>query len=169
MMERKNAHTSDRKRLNWVDWAILGTLFLGLMVAFFALRTVIGGSDGADGEVFYTVLISNVDETLFGAEAITVGVPVRSANGTVTLGSVTSWRREGHREATVKDGIVTSVTHPDRFDYYVTVSGEGVAKTGEGIRVGDIRIAAGMPVSLRVGGFFAERGEIVWVGWETVE
>lgn len=169
MMERKNAHTSDRKRLNWVDWAILGALLLGLLGAFFALRIVIGRADGANGEVLYTVLISDVDETLFGADAITVGVPVKSANGTVTLGSVTSWRREGHREATVRDGVVTSVTLPDRFDYYVTVIGEGIAKTGDGIRVGDIRIAAGMPVSLRVGGFLAERGEIVWVGWETVE
>ena len=53
-----------------------------------------------------------------------------------------------------------------KTDLLITVYARGIDGGGDGIRVRDIRVAAGDVWDLRVGGYFATGADIVWVSTE---
>lgn len=171
MKNRKQKEGAFRvRRLNWFDWGLLGLLAAGLVGGFFALRSMSMRTDGEEGTLVYTVVISNLEDPLFSADGETeifaVGDPVKTQNGTAILGTVSEIRREVHRSASVAGGKIVFAEVADRFDYYVTVHSDAHRKAGDGIRIGDIRMAAGMTVTLRIGDFYAPSAQVISAEWE---
>lgn len=96
---------------------------------------------------------------------ISSGATVYSQNGTVTLGSVTDRWVEPVSRPAVQDGLPVLVEDTFHRHLCVTVRGQGLQRPGDGLRIGDIRIAAGMRGDFRLGGYLAENAEILAV-WE---
>lgn len=118
--------------------------------------------------VRYTVLAEGVPTDVADAnggweELIARGASVTTATGTAQLGRVERVRVSPSLSATVRDGRVTLVEAPDRVDVYVTVRAEATVREGDGLRVGDIRIAAGSTGDFRLGAYLAGGARIVSV------
>jgi len=52
---------------------------------------------------------------------------------------------------------------PDKIILEVTVEGIGRVKGGDGVRISDVRIAAGSVGSFRLGGYYAARACVTYV------
>ena len=149
------------RRMNWFDWMLVGLVALLLGGVFFGVRYAADRADGTAGRVTYIVLISDAEEM-----ELAVGATLRSQNGTAVLGEVVEIQVQPHRYAAVRDGEIVIAQSPDRLDYTLTVRAEGREKEGDGVRVGDIRLAAGMRVSLRVDARLVDLAEISYLEWE---
>lgn len=158
-------------RFNWFDWLLLGLILIGIVAGIFIFRFFSKGDAQETGTITYTVIVSSVESDLFseGEDVILVGDQVRSQNGTAVLGEVESFRRVPHQIAAVENGKVVFAQDPHLEDYYVTVRSQATRKTGDGIRVGDIRLAAGMKVTLRIGDFYISSAEMISVEWEAAD
>ena len=66
-------------------------------------------------------------------------------------------------EAYAKDGRIRLAEVPDRGNLVVTVSGTALEREGDGLRIQDVRIAAGMDGCFRMGGFLGRNAQILWV------
>ncbi|MBQ9131707.1 MAG: DUF4330 family protein [Clostridia bacterium] len=93
------------------------------------------------------------------------GAAVCSQNGTASLGTVTDRRVEQVLRPAVRDGEAILLEDPFHRHLYVTVTGQGIRRPGDGLRIRDIRIAAGMRGDFRIGGYLAENADILAV-WE---
>jgi hypothetical protein len=67
------------------------------------------------------------------------------------------------QRATVKDGEVTFVELPDVAEPVITVRAQARLVEGRELRLGELRLAAGMQGSFLVGGFLMTNAEILWV------
>lgn len=117
-------------------------------------------------EVRYTLRVYGVSAVLFGEgqeELIPIGCTVRNENGTVALGRVESIRMLPQKSVAVKDGTLSFFESPSEVVLEVTVRGEGVLRNGDGIRIEDVRIAAGSTGTFRLGRYYAERASVIWV------
>ncbi len=146
-------------------------LLVGL--AAFAGFLAFGREAAPTVRVRYTLCVS--DCTLLPGErsaweSVDAGDAVRSENGTAMLGRVVSLRVRPHKAAVVRDGSFAVVTVPARFDVYVTVEGDGTRPAGRGLRISDIRIAAGSIGNFQIGGRYAEGATVVFAeGREVTE
>ena len=108
-------------------------------------------------------------ELLEGEEGILAHIPqgaaVYSQNGTARLGTVERVWVEPSMRPSVRDGLPTVTEDPFHRHLCVTVRGNGLQRAGDGLRIRDIRIAAGMRGDFCLGGYFAENAEILAV-WE---
>ena len=167
MKLKKRKERTKRLTPTWVDWLIL-LLIAALM--FFGLRYIKRRRSQAAPTVTvsYVLCLSAVDTAYVGdgngfEELISVGSKVTSANGTAPLGEVSQVWTEQHTVPAVQKGKVVFVEVPNRVDLYVKVRGNAVAKTGDGLRISDIRIAAGGVGDYRIGGFTANAATVVSV------
>ena len=174
-MTKKKEDRGERffKRWTWMDWMLIGLLVVlliggGLLVRFLTTR-----NEGREGVVTYTVLLSDVEEARFldddGELPFAVGSVVKSQNGTAKLGEITEISRRVHRTATVKGGKLVWIDSEGRYDYGITVRSDASHAVGDGIRVGDIRIAAGMRMTLRLGRFLGASAQVISVDWEDAQ
>lgn len=148
--------------ITWVDLLLIAGVLAVIGGSLFSLLLARGRA--ADTEpIRYTVCVRGVREELFadGASALR-GARVTTANGATALGSVLSAELLPHREAVAELGIVEAEGYAD---LRVTVGGGAVKREGDGWRIGDVRIAAGMRGDFRIGGYFAENAVILSV-WE---
>ena len=116
--------------------------------------------------VRYIVCVKNANKRLQMEElanAINVGATVKNANGTAVLGNVTDIRAVPHVEPTVKEGKLVFLNLQEHYDLYITVVGDAIQKEGDGTRIQDIRIAAGVLGDFHIGAFYAEGAQIVSV------
>ena len=150
----------------WVDWLILLLAFAGIVLAggyIWQRRRAVLPSTA----ITYTVLASGVDSSLAPSgdwkDLIPVGSRVVSQNGTARLGSVTAVSSQPHLRATVRNGEVVFVPMPGMVDLLITVRAEATVKTGDGLRVSDIRIAAGEVGEFRLAGFLASGAKVISV------
>ena len=162
------------KRFNWLDRALLILLALGIALGFFAVRYMRSRTVVAEGLVTYRVLISDIPLALYGDEIplIQIGDLVRSQNGTTGLGVVSEIEQRTHRTTVAVDGALMLLEKEGYVDYLVTVTAEATEQDGEGIRVGDIRIAAGSKMTVWIGDFLASSAgvaEVIWRGEEDAE
>ncbi len=153
-----------RGRLNWLDWLLLACFLLAIAGGLLLWSAWRRGGDGDVGSVRYVVAISDCDWM-----DLAVGSSVRSRNGTAMLGRVTEIRAEPHRMLAVKDGALEEVAVDGRYDLFLTVEADGIREARDGIRVSDIRIAAGIHTELRVGARLALGAEIVSVEWRETD
>ena len=163
---RKNDSETRRGRLLPIDWLLLTALAAGVLLGVY----MIGQRRRADAptvEIRYTVCLRSVDAAQ-GVDGdlrtlIPNGSSVTNETGTAALGSVTGVWVRPHRTAVARDGEIVMAEVPDRVDLFVSVRAWATAKVGDGLRVSDIRIAAGRAGDFRIGSLYAGGAEVVAV------
>ncbi len=152
------------KHFTWVDW----TLF---SLALLLLGGVLGGviwlhpRKNAKSQILYTVFLPGVRAEWLGdgERMLRNGLPVMSENGTAPLGEVVGFTSATCTVTHYLDGRVWEEERPGYLDLWVEVQGEGEAIPGDGIRICDIRIAAGGEHVLRVGSYYFSKAKILRV------
>ena len=105
-------------------------------------------------DVICVFLISGIerdDWEVFGGEWFRTGDPLRSSNGTVILGYLESAEEKPHWKPTVQEGEAVWSEHPFLTDLEVAVRMTVTYREGDGLRAGDLRIAAGERGDFRFG------------------
>lgn len=157
--------------LSVLDWILLALLCVAVFVgvAFFVSGRI--GEKAEERTFLYTVRLEGIEvgDAVGGTDLVSlipVGCSVYSENGTAPLGIVTQVTVTPHMRAALDRDKVVFVAHPDRVDVDVIVRASGVARDGDGLRVSDIRIAAGASGGFRIGGYYAAQATVVFVDVE---
>ena len=156
---------TERKRLNLLDWILLALILLGILLAvwyFWQHRRA--AREGV--ELVVVMRIPAVERSFLsqsGGEPFAAGSVVRSENGTSALGVVQSVSLREHMTALVRDGALLWEADPYLCDIEVTVHMNALRQGSHGLRVHDLRIAAGGSGTFRFGGWFAAGTEIISV------
>ena len=150
----------------WVDWLIVVALLLGGGAVAWRIRHSMRSSE-ATQPIVYTLEFT-VDADFSWEPILPIGGAVTSANGTARLGEIVSVEKRPMRTAVVRDGRIFFAELPDRTRLLVTVRADAVAREGDGLRVGDIRIAADGLGDFRVGGYLAEGARVLSVQKEGI-
>ena len=133
------------RRFSTVD-AVIVALMIAVLVGAVTVFDRNRENRGNDIEIEYRLLWSDVQiyEGLASPwESWRAGDAVYNQNGTAVLGAVESVEILAHREPIVRDGRIVLEAVPDRADIVVSVKALAIFRTGDGLRVRDIRIAAG--------------------------
>ncbi len=160
----RNGELADNKKMSALDWGILAliVLLLGVAAVWYFQR---GSGAGETREIRYTVRVSGVD--VEGAESeflpIGRGDTVRSENGTLELGYIESVAVRQSRTAAISKGEIVFSEVPGRVDVDVSVRGTALYLEGDGLRVSDVRIAAGVKGDFRLGGYYAKGATVIFV------
>ncbi|MBE6600941.1 MAG: hypothetical protein E7637_00325 [Ruminococcaceae bacterium] len=159
-----------RHRLTWVDRMLICLLAVGIGLGVWYWKS---RKDDArsNATVIYTLCVSDAELNLQeGAESlIPIGSAVTNANGTAVLGYVVGLQARPAWEATVWDEKIAFVQLPNRTELLVRVRADAQEKEGDGFRVRDIRIAAGLQGDFCVGAVFAKNASIIRVEREIAE
>lgn len=117
------------------------------------------GDRSTDAATWDSVLqISNVptrDLELYGGVPFSVGDSVRNENGTVLLGRVVSVEQRPIEDWVLRDGKLLREISSEKVTLLVGMRSEGSLRAGSGVRIGSIRLAAGMSGYFRIGRFSA--------------
>ena len=112
----------------------------------------------------------SVELPTFEAESLTLdrlvvtGAAVSNQNGTAPMGWVTEVSlKEIPVVSITQEGEVVFVPHPVARRIEVRVRAKGTEKAGDGIRVSDIRIAAGTHGDFRIGELMAKNAAVIEV------
>ena len=158
-----------RLQVTWIDvLLILLALSAAVLGAFYLFSRRRGE---AEREFICTLRIPAVEKSLLEAHRgnlIPVGSTVRTENGTAALGRVREVREVPHGRAVLREGELVWENDEVLHDLELTVIMRGLLKGSEGIRIKDIRIAAGGQGSFRIGSYLARCAEILSVEevWE---
>ena len=152
------------KRFTWVDWTLLSLALLllcGILGGMLWLRP----RKSEKSQILYTVFLPGVRAQWLGdgEPALRIGLPVTSENGTAPLGTVIGITSAPGTVTHYLNGSVWEEERPGSLDLLVEVQGEGNVIPGEGIRICDIRIAAGGEHVLRVGSYYFPKAIILKV------
>ena len=148
-----------------MDWLLLGVILLGLLLAgwyFWQHRK------SAQEEVALLVVmrIPAVERDLAEQASpglIPAGSVLRTENGTFALGVVQSVSLRERLSPYVQEKALAWEPDPYLCDMEVTVRMNAVQQGNEGLRVHDLRVAAGGLGNFRFGSYFAAGTEIVSV------
>ena len=151
----------EQRRFVWVDWLILLALLLGGVAVAWRIRHSVRTAE-ATQPIVYTLAFSAESE-LPWESLMTVGATLTTAHGTATLGEIASVEERPLQAPLVRDGRVVFAKIPDRVQLVVTVKANAVVRDGDGIRVGDIRIAADGVGDFRIGSYLAEGARVLSV------
>ena len=166
----KSIHTSKKEGLNfrfqWIDWVLLilltGAVCLGGLYVWNRRQAAIPIT-----EIEYTLCISRVSNRFLGAdgwgERFPIGATVTTANGTATLGKVLAVEARPTLVESISKGKITWIESESSDDLFLTVAAKAKIKDGDGIRVSDIRIAAGEKGSFRIGKFYVGDASVISV------
>ena len=156
---------------SWVDWLLVGLLTAALSLGGVFLYRRVNGTAKQSVLVEYELLIANVEESLYTEATLPIvgGARVYSENGTTYLGEVASVSIRPHLAAVLYNDEMRMEEVAGRVDLLLTVCAYGEDRGNEGIRVNDIRIAAGSFCTLRIGQALAPRAEILWVKKEGMQ
>ena len=167
MRDTRAEKTRSGRHPTLADWILLIAF---LSVCFFGYRYLQGRRKDTHPsvEISYTVCVYGAEMSLAeksgGWEVLVpIGSRVTNANGTAELGRVDAVEVLPHPVPTVKNGEVVFINDPTRADLYFTVRGRGIGREGDGIRISDIRIAAGSAGDYRVGGYLASGARVIAV------
>ncbi len=159
-----------RRIFSVVDWCLLGAILVCGIGIWYAVKQY--RIKNPSVELRYTIRISDVDPGLFTSSetaAFPVGCEVRSQNGTATLGIVTDVRQRPHRRAVISDGKILITEWIGHTDMDVTIQGTGSFSPGDGLRLSDVRIAAGCGGAFRIGDWYIPYAVIIDVQEEGAE
>ena len=150
-----------RFAFSWVDGlfllAALAVLLAGLTVLLRAR-----GEEEPNSSIQYVICLRGLDPALSGTFLPDPEALVYNENGTACLGTVVATVVFPHRRAILSDGVL-GIAEDGCTDLYVTVRTEAKQREGDGWRVCDIRIAAGMRADLRIGGYLVRGAEVLSV------
>ena len=135
-----------KRRVSWVD-LLLVLVAVGVALGGALVLRTRAGSEAPTVRFEYTLSC-----TAEGFDGVlpTRGARVTNASGTQTLGRVLEAYTAPTLCPAAQDGSVVFVESPDPR-LVVRVQGEGTLRAGEGSRIGDLRVAAGMRGDFRVG------------------
>ena len=161
-MNRAFGATQERQ-LRTGDWVIL---VVAILICIGALGFYLYSERKADmsHEITCVFLISAVERSAWESEGenwIALGDRLRSENGTVVLGTVERIEEKAHVRATVRKGTPTWEAHPHLIDLEITVRMRVTERTGDGLRAGDLRMAAGGRGNYRFGRYLSPAELIV--------
>ncbi len=167
MKLKKRKERRERPAPTWVDFLLLVLVTGAVFFGWLYLRSRRRAAD-PNVAIAYLLCVPGVDTTYLGTESeasalIPKGGSVRVANGTASLGRVSEVWIERHAEPKIEKGEMILAEDPQRVDLYIEVRGDAVAKRGDGLRISDVRIAAGGRGDFRVGGFMAEAARVISV------
>ncbi len=150
-----------------IDWVLLLFLLAGIAFGVFVWYRR-QQTELPTSTVEYLLCIENIDSSLYGFPEdalfpISAGMSVMNDNATFPMGRVVGVLVRPHRVPAVRDGEVMLTELTGYYDLYITVAAEAVISPNDGIRVSDIRIAAGGRGDFRIGGFYAHDAAIIWV------
>lgn len=156
---------AERKKWNVLDWIllVLATALLFGAVGYVWYRRSMPGEQPEVRCVIRLPAVDRAEWEAYYASAVVAGSTVRSENGTLALGTVQSVSPKEHTEAVLRKDNVVWEPVPELADIELEVRMHGTLTAGQGVRVGDLRIAAGGSGSFRIGGYFAAGAEIVSV------
>ena len=157
-----NTEIKKRPRFSWVDWLLVALLLLVFFGSGFYFYTKLQAGKNQAVRVVYKVLVPNVEWDM-SEDVIAQGMRVTSENGTAILGEILAVESRPHREAIVQKNKLIMAEVPNRKDLYILIEGVGEALANEGLRIHDIRIAAGGFYNLRLGAYFAANCQIISV------
>lgn len=167
MRQRHTAEPSKpNKILNWFDFFLIILFLLFAVTAFLTNAWLEDRSEGEAGRVVYTVLLNELEASVDVPSHLSDGEAVKNENGTLSLGEIVAVEAKAHQVPDAQGGRVVFVPSSEYVDYYVTVSSNAVRRKGDGIRIGDVRIAAGDGMHLRFGAFMHYGARIIHVRWE---
>ena len=155
------------KRLTGADWVILVlTACVAIGGGYWAVERY--ASEPTAEPITYTLCISALDPRLLENAGewetlIPKNAPVTSSNGAIALGKVVSLRAEGHLSVAVQEEKIVFLPDEQLVDLYVRISADATLREGDGLRVGDVRIAAADTGDFRVGGYLAHGARVVSV------
>lgn len=147
--------------LRWVDVLLLVAVLaviLGSLAMLFRNRK----EEGQGTSIQYVICLRGLDPELSDSFRPDPEARVCNLNGTACLGTVLATALLPHRRAILSDGS-PEIAEDGSWDLYVTVRTEAVQREGDGWRVCDIRIAAGMRADVRIGGYLAQGAEVLWI------
>lgn len=150
---RASERLSVRRRIRGFDWSVI----IGALVIFIASLSYYLYSERDTREVYEmdcVLLISAVERDAwddYGGEWISERDQLRTENGTTVLGEITEVAELPHMRSAVRNGVPSWEEHPYLIDLEVTVRMRLRGKSGDGLRVGDLRIAAGGRGNFRFG------------------
>ena len=164
---RKEKNEYKKNSFSWADGLLI--LLIGLIILI-GVRYLLQRQRQAvpNATITYLLRVTVEEELLSEGELFSHLVPeapVLSQNGTARLGKITDRWTSPVLQPTVREAEATLVEDPFRRYLYVKVTGRGIHREGEGLRIRDIRIAAGAKGDFRLGGYLAENAEILAV-WE---
>ena len=150
-MERK------QKRFRWADgiaFLLAVLLFLGAFGFYWYSKR----EPAESVELLCVFLISEMelrDWESYGNQWMQVGDPLYSSNGTVILGRLAEITRREHLRITVREDEPVWEVYPLLLDLEIVVRISATYREGDGLRAGDLRIAAGGWGDFRFGGLLA--------------
>ena len=149
-------------RLNAWDWTLLTVALLSLLLAagYLLLRRE---RERSETRISVVMRVAGIERGELADEDALVGASVRSENGSSVLGRIESVGIKPHVRPVLRNGSIAFEEDETRADLEITVNMSGHAIEGEGIRVQDLRIAAGGKGSFRVGAVFLSDVEILSV------
>ena len=159
--------TGEKRTLSAID-ALWIFLIAGALVLLAVGILSVGTEKRETREVVYILRVRGVDPITFSGGTgalIPEGSEVRSEKGTALLGRVESVQASEVRRTAVIDGAVGFVSAPDEIMLEIRIRGTGTVREGDGIRISDVRIAAGSVGSYRLGGYYAPRATVIFVGY----
>jgi hypothetical protein len=154
--------TKTGARMNAFDWMLLVIALMSLLLAvgyLFFRRS----HERSETPLTVVMRISGVKREDFTDLSSLIGSSVRSENGSSVLGTVSDASQTAHIRAVMRDGEAVLETDGERMDLEITVNMSGHRNAGQGIRVKDLRIAAGGRGNFRFGSYFAAGVEILSV------
>ena len=164
---KKREEKSSGHGLIWLDWVLILIVIGAVGGGVWYWRRQSRAAE-ALVEIAYVLKISGVDDNYAtqngGWEAlIPHGAQVTTANATATLGTVVAVDSQPHLEPCVRKGEIVFAERSGVSDLYVTVYGSGLNRVGDGIRICDVRIAAGSVGEFRIGAFYAANVGVISV------
>lgn len=150
-----------RRQRKWGQLADMVSLLLAAVLFFSALVYYFYSKRETDERVELTCvfLISDVEQAdweRYGDQWFSIGDPIYSSNGTVRLGYLDAVEKRPSLHLTVHEGVPAWESHPFLIDLEVVVKMSATYRTGDGLRTGDLRIAAGEIGDFRFGDFLTD-------------
>ncbi len=151
------------KRITLLDWIVLTVLLLGILSASVLIYHRYSRPDD-EVEIVYLLQARGLDRACMrNGEFALVGDPVFSENGASYLGEVTQVTVAPHIKAGVTDGQVVFFESEELFDLTLQIRVRATVQAQNGVRVSDIRIAAGMSGAYRVGDLYLPQAQVCFV------
>lgn len=164
-MERREGRKSVFS-ITWVDVLLLLAVLCVIAGSVFMLLRG-REKDQPSLPIRYVICLRGMKPELLADLSVDASTRICTENGTACLGKVLSTSIKPHRRAILSDGI-GKIIEDGYADLYVTVGANAKAQEGDGWRICDIRIAAGMEGDFRIGGYLA-RGAVIISVWEDEE
>lgn len=144
-------------------WILIGaTVLVVLLLCLLPVR----GRGAESVEVRYVLRVRDADPAIFGTDPtglIPYGAAVYNENGTAMLGRVESIAVLPQTRMAVVGGRVRPLEETDAVILEIGIVSDAVVRKGDGVRIEDVRIAAGSVGGFRLGGYYTARAAVTLV------